>query len=220
MAATKTTTIKKTVAKKEKVQYTGTGRRKSSVARVRLVPGTGTILVNGIDVNEYVKDTAKIGTLIHGIVESHITGEAIDIPETISDNELEQAEKAFLRFKEWEDKQNIEYLGVEKTLVSEIYKYGGIIDCYCKLNSIYSVVDFKTSKDISYEHFLQTSSYIQLLKENNLPVEQIVIINIPRDENISFKVEVMNLTDSEIYFSIFKSLLDVYYLKKRLGWND
>ena len=174
----------------------------------------------GIDVNEYVKDTAKIGTLIHGIVESHITGEAIDIPETVSDNELEQAEKAFLRFKEWEDKQNIEYLGVEKTLVSEIYKYGGIIDCYCKLNNIYSVVDFKTSKDISYEHFLQTSSYIQLLKENNLPVEQIVIINIPRDENISFKVEVMNLTDSEIYFSIFKSLLDVYYLKKRLGWND
>ncbi len=54
MAATKTTTVKKTVAKKEKVQYTGTGRRKSSVARVRLVPGTGTILVNGIDVNEYM----------------------------------------------------------------------------------------------------------------------------------------------------------------------
>lgn len=54
MAATKTTTAKKTVVKKEKVQYTGTGRRKSSVARVRLVPGTGTILVNGVDVNEYM----------------------------------------------------------------------------------------------------------------------------------------------------------------------
>ena len=30
----------------EKVQFYGTGRRKSSVARVRLVPGNGQIIVN------------------------------------------------------------------------------------------------------------------------------------------------------------------------------
>ncbi len=53
MAAAKTTT-KKTAEKKQKVQYCGTGRRKSSVARVRLVPGTGVIMVNGVDVNEYM----------------------------------------------------------------------------------------------------------------------------------------------------------------------
>ena len=53
MATAKTTT-KKTVEKNQKVQYCGTGRRKSSVARVRLVPGTGSIIVNGIDVNEYM----------------------------------------------------------------------------------------------------------------------------------------------------------------------
>ena len=29
------------------VQYYGTGRRKSSVARVRLVPGTGKFVING-----------------------------------------------------------------------------------------------------------------------------------------------------------------------------
>ena len=29
------------------VQYLGTGRRKSSVARVRLVPGTGKVIING-----------------------------------------------------------------------------------------------------------------------------------------------------------------------------
>ena len=40
--------------KKSKVQYCGTGRRKSSVARVRLTPGTGIITVNGVDVNEYM----------------------------------------------------------------------------------------------------------------------------------------------------------------------
>ncbi|MFC4765916.1 30S ribosomal protein S9 [Effusibacillus consociatus] len=35
------------------VQYWGTGRRKHSVARVRLVPGDGKIVVNRRDINEY-----------------------------------------------------------------------------------------------------------------------------------------------------------------------
>ncbi|GAW63935.1 30S ribosomal protein S9 [Ligilactobacillus acidipiscis DSM 15836] len=36
------------------VQYSGTGRRKNSVARVRLVPGTGKITMNGKSVEEYI----------------------------------------------------------------------------------------------------------------------------------------------------------------------
>ncbi|HHW54449.1 MAG: 30S ribosomal protein S9 [bacterium] len=35
------------------VQYMGTGRRKTSVARVRLVAGSGNIVVNGQPVEEY-----------------------------------------------------------------------------------------------------------------------------------------------------------------------
>ncbi|WP_326717187.1 30S ribosomal protein S9 [Vagococcus jeotgali] len=37
-----------------KVQYAGTGRRKTSVARVRLVPGTGNIVMNHKDIEEYI----------------------------------------------------------------------------------------------------------------------------------------------------------------------
>lgn len=35
------------------VQYCGTGRRKKSVARVRLVPGTGAITINKRDIDDY-----------------------------------------------------------------------------------------------------------------------------------------------------------------------
>lgn len=35
------------------LQYIGTGRRKKSVARVRLVPGEGRITINARDINEY-----------------------------------------------------------------------------------------------------------------------------------------------------------------------
>jgi small subunit ribosomal protein S9 len=36
------------------VQYIGTGRRKSSVARVRLVPGNGTITINDREITNYI----------------------------------------------------------------------------------------------------------------------------------------------------------------------
>ncbi|KAA9018651.1 30S ribosomal protein S9 [Niallia endozanthoxylica] len=36
------------------VQYIGTGRRKSSVARVRLVPGDGKVIINGREMVDYI----------------------------------------------------------------------------------------------------------------------------------------------------------------------
>ena len=45
----------------EKVSYQATGKRKESVARVRIVPGTGKITINDRDLNEYFKrETAKV----------------------------------------------------------------------------------------------------------------------------------------------------------------
>ena len=42
------------MAKKDSVQYYGTGRRKSSVARVYVTSGKGNIVVNGRPVDEYM----------------------------------------------------------------------------------------------------------------------------------------------------------------------
>ncbi|KYH35213.1 30S ribosomal protein S9 [Clostridium tepidiprofundi DSM 19306] len=44
-----------------KVQYFGTGRRKKSVARVRLVPGEGRVVINKRDIDDYFGlDTLKV----------------------------------------------------------------------------------------------------------------------------------------------------------------
>ena len=37
-----------------KVQYMGTGRRKKSVARVRLVPGNGKVVINNSEIETYI----------------------------------------------------------------------------------------------------------------------------------------------------------------------
>ena len=56
-----------------KPYFYGTGRRKKSVARVRLYPGTGAITINGRDVDEYFGlETLKL-----------IINQAFDVTETI-----------------------------------------------------------------------------------------------------------------------------------------
>jgi small subunit ribosomal protein S9 len=50
--------------------FQGTGRRKTSVARVRLVPGTGKRLVNGVDLDRYFSritlSRQAVGPLVAG----------------------------------------------------------------------------------------------------------------------------------------------------------
>ena len=41
------------MAKKDNIVFYGTGRRKSSISRVRLVEGTGKITINGKDIDEF-----------------------------------------------------------------------------------------------------------------------------------------------------------------------
>lgn len=46
---------------KKKLQYLGTGRRKKAVARVRLIPGSGNIIINKRTLDEYFPlDTLKL----------------------------------------------------------------------------------------------------------------------------------------------------------------
>ena len=61
-------------AKKNTVTYNGTGRRKTSVARVFMTPGSGNISVNGKTLDEYLPlETLRmvvrspLGAMRHGI---------------------------------------------------------------------------------------------------------------------------------------------------------
>ena len=42
------------VAKKDTTVFMGTGRRKTSIARVRIMPGKGNFTINGKDINDYL----------------------------------------------------------------------------------------------------------------------------------------------------------------------
>ena len=63
----------------EKLKFIGTGKRKSSVARVSLFsPGKGKIQINGVDVNEYVS-RESLATIIKQPLNVLEKGDSYDI---------------------------------------------------------------------------------------------------------------------------------------------
>lgn len=63
---------------KEKNIYTGTGRRKASIAKVKLMPGSGKITVNGKDVHEYLPFETLVMDLSQPLVATN-TNETFDV---------------------------------------------------------------------------------------------------------------------------------------------
>ena len=66
----------------KKQEWTATGRRKRSSAQVRLTGGTGNIIVNGVDVNEYFPNAILVMDLKQPLTVTN-TEETFDIEATV-----------------------------------------------------------------------------------------------------------------------------------------
>ena len=181
-----------------------------------LVKWANNLGLEGIDSSTYTDEAAKIGTLAHAMVQAHLQKEELDMNQ-FSKVQIDLAENALISFFEWKSRHEIEPIKCEVPFVSEKLKYGGTIDCYCKLDGKPTLLDFKTGKAIYEEYFVQLAAYRNLLEEQGFPVERCQILRIGRDETEGF--EERAVTDTRKYFQIFENLLNVYYLKKELGWK-
>jgi hypothetical protein len=129
--------------------------------------------------------------------------------------EIDKAENSLISYFEWEKSREIYPIENELPLVSEQYKYGGTIDCYCELDEELWLLDFKTGKAIYNEMLIQLAAYHQLLTENGYPVHKAKILRIGRDETEGF--EEKTITDFTPYWEIFKHCLGIYKLQKQIG---
>ena len=58
---------------KSKKSYYGTGKRKTSIAKVTLTEGTGKVTVNGVDVNDYFVFDTKVMDLVQPLELTNMT---------------------------------------------------------------------------------------------------------------------------------------------------
>ncbi len=102
--------------------------------------------------------SAEEGTLIHETVEAILRKEPVGIPDSIR-----PAISAFLDFY---NKNDLIAHKIEERVVSKKHRYAGTMDVLAELNGKLGVLDIKTSVSIYRDYSIQTSAYIEALKED------------------------------------------------------
>lgn len=225
--------IEKNSAKKAKthtIYKTSAGRRVPGVTTITgvmnkpaLVAWSNKLGLQGIEVAKYVDDLAEIGTLAHYMVEcrinSKITGKTIDPNlDDNSKNQIDSAENCYLKFLDWESKNEVKYIASEMKLVSEKRFYGGTVDVYCEIGVVKTLLDIKTSKGVYNDHFTQVAGgYKLLLEENGYPVEEVRILRLGRTADEGHEAEDILVPKVDLHQKRFLACLDLYEINKAVN---
>ena len=200
-----------------------------------LVPWANNLGLQGINVRDYVNDKADIGTLVHEMMhvdlcnlmstykESGMLWEDVDennVPLRVKGYytgiQLEIAQNGFQKYLTWKKQHTIVPLVLEKGMTSEKYQYGGTIDNYCLFDGVATLIDYKTSKALYSEHFIQVSAYRQLLREHGYKVKNCAILRVGRSEMEGFEYVPIPAKKLALCWKMFKNCLSIYNLKKQL----
>lgn len=183
------------------------------MAKPALVRWANKLGLDGYEVDKWVDSLARIGTLIHYLVECDIKGLT---PETgdYTPNELEASKAAFAKWLSWREKNAFELISSELQLVSDTLKFGGTCDIYANVNGVPTVLDIKTSKGCYSEQRTQVIAYKKLLEENGFQVQDCRIIRIGRDENEGF--DDILIGAHELHWQRFLACLNLYWANKNL----
>lgn len=167
-----------------------------------------------------------IGSRTHEMIENFLTtGTDLNLEYKTAPNYMKSVNIAYSNFKAWID--NLESLGYKIEKIWAIEQkvtcpyYGGTIDCIMQINGAIYIVDFKTSKQISYEYIIQTCAYMWIVNNGYFSeishIDGIGIIRIDKEkkgkfedlflnEHIPYQKEIINH-----YIAGFGSLLNAYY---------
>lgn len=124
------------------------------------------------------------GTIAHDWVSNYILGKQLPKPE---DAEALEAVRAFLV---WEKSRQPLWILSEKIVVSLKNKFAGMLDCLCYLDGKVTLLDLKTSKQVSEGFLLQLAGYEMALEEMGIHVEQRIILRLPKDGKYAEEIKV------------------------------
>ena len=168
----------------------------------------------GLDYRAIAWESARVGTLAHALVQCHLGG---IVPSLLhySPNQIRLAENALAKFLEYAKRHDMEPLLLETPMVSEAYRYGGTPDYYGLLDSVPTILDWKTGSGVYDGHYLQAAAYWNLLVENGHPVEGVRILRIGREETGGYQEHGVSRLDER--FAAFLDLLAYHHKMEAMG---
>jgi len=149
----------------------------------------------------------NIGSMAHDWLEGYVRAKLYgtrepDLPD------YEPVLNSVTSYLEWEKSAgDITYESSEKRVCSERYMYSGTVDLTFVLDGKRIVADFKTSKDIYPEYFIQCAAYARAIEEESgVEVDEIAVIRIPKDGGeVDIRFDEVNSN-----FDIFKACLLIW----------
>lgn len=117
----------------------------------------------------------NIGKIVHEYLDHYDQGENPIMP--VED----EAISSIMSYFEFKDKHDIKVLLTEEPLEGE-QAMAGTLDRVWLLDGVLTLADFKTSKNISKEYYLQTAAYNDMLRYTmGFTATQRAIVRIPKD---------------------------------------
>lgn len=213
-----------TIYKTSKGRVPGVTTITGVLAKPALVPWANKLGLQGVEVAKYVDDLAEIGTLAHYMIECHVKNQIVVneiIKPDLSDyskNQIDSAETSFLKYLDWENKNDVKYIASELQLVSENHQYGGQVDIYAEVNGKKTLIDIKTCKAIYSDHYLQVGGgYAILLEENGYKVDDVRIVRVGRSEEEGHEAEDKQVPLIDVNKKKFLLCREIYELNKKKG---
>lgn len=121
----------------------------------------------GRDYRDTRDAAATAGHVAHELIEAHILRRdlVMDLDELDTDTAT-RAQEAFGAFLKWEKQTSLEIVATERALISEKYRYGGMIDAIGRDAGQLVIVDWKSGNRIYSDYLIQIAAYRQLWEEN------------------------------------------------------
>ena len=117
---------------------------------------------------------------------------------------------AYNSWTEWRDKVELKPLYVEQKIYSEKHGYAGTLDLIAEVEGKVTLVDYKTSKAIYPESFLQISAYSKAVEEMiGLKTEQGMIVRLPK-RGVDPEFETRVTPPADELFPTFLHILEVW----------
>ncbi len=102
--------------------------------------------------------SAEEGTILHDTVEAILKNEPIEIPDKVK--------PAINAFMDFYNENDLIAHKIEERVISKRHHFAGTMDVLAELNGVLGVLDIKTSVAIYRDYSMQTSAYIEALKED------------------------------------------------------
>lgn len=123
-----------------------------------------------------------------------------------------EANKAVQHFLKFIDENEVEFLETETKVYSREEQFAGTADLVARINGLLTLLDYKTSKGIYDEYWLQAAAYAKAKEEEGkYKFDQIGVLRIPktgRDFEVGFR------NDQDELYEVFKACRKVYNFKK------